>query len=196
MTSAVNKPDLRRIGESAFTEVAAVCLSLPVTVRGAPSQDLAGGPDPVRSSGFSRLVGGEPAEAGTPSGQAPQAGAGDQLVSRVALAGSRLAGSVQIQLPEAFIARAVRRLTGLEGAAPAGAAVLADAAGELANMVAGRVTAQLAAHGYPCTLGTPAVSRNADWPPALEPGAEHGRVEVWCDGHALSLQVQCRYAVP
>ena len=33
MTPASNKPDLRRIGESAFTEVLGTLLSLPATVR-------------------------------------------------------------------------------------------------------------------------------------------------------------------
>jgi hypothetical protein len=63
-------------------------------------------------------------------------------------------------------------------------------------MVAGRVAAQLAAHGFACTLGPPVVSRDAPWPVETEPGTDRGQVELVCDGQPLSLAVQCRYADP
>ena len=71
-----------------------------------------------------------------------------------------------------------------------------DTAGELANMVAGRVAARLAADGYPCTLGTPSVSRSARLPIETQPGVDHGRTDLICEGHWLSLEIQCRYAAP
>jgi CheY-specific phosphatase CheX len=120
----------------------------------------------------------------------------DQITSTVLFAGQRLTGSVHLHLPLAFVAQAVRRLTGLDGAGRDADVVLNDAAGELANMVAGRVAAQLAADGYPCKLGTPSVFRSAGWPAKKEPGMDHKRIEVFCDGHSLSLEVQCRYANP
>jgi len=49
MTSASNKPDLRRIGESAFIEVLDTLLSVPATVReSAPGRPAA--PDEISSS--------------------------------------------------------------------------------------------------------------------------------------------------
>jgi CheY-specific phosphatase CheX len=163
MTPASTRPDLRRIGESAFTEVLSVVLSLPATVRNS-----------ARHSPLSVVP--------------------DQITSTVHLAGQRLSGSVQVQLPQAFVAHAVHLLTGLDGAAGDTNAVQDDAAGELANMVAGRVAARLAADGYPCTLGTPSVSRRPRSPIEIQPGADHGRTVLICEGHCLSLELQCRYA--
>jgi CheY-specific phosphatase CheX len=119
----------------------------------------------------------------------------DQITGTVPLSGQRLSGSVHVQLPQAFIAHAVHLLTGLDGAAGDITAVQDDAAGELANMVAGRMATQLAASGYPCTLGTPSVSRNTRSPIETQPGTDLGRVDVICAGHCLSLEIQCRFAV-
>jgi CheY-specific phosphatase CheX len=120
----------------------------------------------------------------------------DPITSTVQLAGQRLSGSIHIQLPRAFVRRAVQLLTGLQGVAPDHNAVLDDTAGELANMVAGRVAAQLTVAGYPCTMDTPSVSRGAGSPIETRPGVDYGRTDLWCDGYRLSLEVQCRYAVP
>jgi CheY-specific phosphatase CheX len=165
MTLAANKPDLRRIGESAFMEVLGTQLSLSAVVENSASHTLL-------------------------------YGAPDQITSSVLLTGQRLSGSVRVQLPLAFVKHAVHLLTGIDGAAADARAVLEDTAGELANMVAGRVAIQLAADGYPCTLGTPSVSRSAFLPMETEPGVDHGRTDLLCDGHCLSLEVRCRYAVP
>jgi CheY-specific phosphatase CheX len=165
MTPAANRPDLHRIGESAFAEVLGNLLSLPATVR-------------------------------NPAGPSPLSAASDQITSTVHLAGQRLSGSVHVQLPLSFVAHAVHRLTGLDGATPDANAVLDDTAGELANMVAGRVAARLAADGYPCTLGIPSVSRSARLPLGTQPGTDLGRADLICAGHWLSLEVQCRYTVP
>ena len=124
----------------------------------------------------------------------PVSAAPDEISSSVLLTGQRLSGSVHLRLPQAFVAYSVRRLTGLEGAARD--AVQDDAAGELANMVAGRVAAQLAADGFPCSLGTPSVSRSPCLPIETEPGVDHGRTDLFCDGHWLSLKVRCLYALP
>jgi len=165
MTPASNKPDLRRIGESAFTEVLGTLLSLPATVR-------------------------ESANDGSASD------ALDPITSSVLLTGQRLSGSIHLQLPQAFVVHAVRLLTGLDGEAGNAKDLQHDAAGELANMVAGRVASQLAADGYPCHLGTPSVSRTARLPIEIQPGLHHGRTDLICEGHSLSLELQCRFAAP
>jgi CheY-specific phosphatase CheX len=165
MTHVTDRPDLQRIGESAFVEVLSTLLSLPATVR-------------------------------SPSGHSPLSDDPDQITATVDLAGQRLSGSVRVQLPRSFVAHAVHRLTGLDGATPDANAVLDDTAGEIANMVAGRVAARLAADGYPCTLGIPSVSRGARLPIETQRGADYGRADLICEGHWLSLEVQCRYAIP
>ena len=163
MTPAAQKPDLRRIGESAFTEVLGTLLSLPATVReSAKDRPVSDGPD--------------------------------QITSKVLLTGQRFSGSVHLQLPPAFVAHAVYLRTGLDGAARD--AVQDDAAGELANMVAGRVASQLAADGYPCKLGTPSISRGARLNAESRNGVALGRTDLICDGHWLSLEIQCCYAPP
>ena len=120
----------------------------------------------------------------------------EQITSLVSLSGERLSGSVHLQLPEAFLAHAVKLLTGLDGDSADGIAIQADAAGELANMVAGRVAAQLSANGYSCSLGTPSVIRGAALPTTPEPGADYGRTNLLCAGHSLWLEIQCRYQGP
>lgn len=60
----------------------------------------------------------------------------DPIISTVRLAGPRVSGSVEVQLPLAFVAHAFRRLTGFESDARDATAALEDTAGELANMVA------------------------------------------------------------
>jgi CheY-specific phosphatase CheX len=165
MTPAFNKPDLRRIGESAFIEVLGTLLSL----SGA-----------VRESADNRPVSAAP----------------DEMSSSVLLTGQRLSGSVHLRLPQAFVAKAVRRLAGLDGDVGNANELQDDAAGELANMVAGRVASQLAADGYPCKLATPSVSRRARLPTEDQTGVAQGRTDLICEGHKLSLEIQCCYADP
>jgi CheY-specific phosphatase CheX len=159
----MTKPDLRRIGESAFTEVLDTLLSLTATVRGS-ANDRPAAPDEISSS--------------------------------VLLTGERLSGSVHLRLPQAFVAYAVRRLAGLEDDAENTVELQNDAAGELANMVAGRVAAKLAADGYPCKLHTPSVSRDARLATKKQDGIAHGITELICEGHCLSLEIQCCYPDP
>jgi CheY-specific phosphatase CheX len=124
------------------------------------------------------------------SNQTPVAGP-DQLAATIPLAGKGLSGAVRVLLPLPFVAQAVKQLTGLDGAEQE--AIHEDAAGEIANMVAGRIAAQLAAGGYACTLDTPSVSRNASSATDTQPGVRHGRTDLLCNGHWLSLEIHCRY---
>ena len=119
----------------------------------------------------------------------------DQIISAVLLTGPRLSGTVQVQLPKDFVKFAFCRLTGTDAASADTNGLLDDTAGELANMVAGRVAAQLTVGGYPCTLGTPLVSRSAPLPIEPQAGAERGRTDLICEGHRLAVEIQCHYAL-
>jgi CheY-specific phosphatase CheX len=165
MTPASDKPDLRRIGESAFMEVLDTLLMLSAT---------------GRESANDRPVSAAP----------------EEISSSVLLTGQRISGSVHLRLPLAFVAYAVRRLTGLDGDTGNTSELQDDAAGELANMVAGRVASQFAAHAYPCKLGTPSVSRSARLATQNRNDLAHGRTDLICEGHWLSLEIQCCYANP
>ena len=126
----------------------------------------------------------------------PVSAAPDEISSSVVLTGQRISGSVHLRLPTAFVAYAVRRLTGLDGDAGNASELQDDAAGELTNMVAGRVASQLAAHAYPCKLGTPSVSRGARSATKNKNDLAQGRADLICEGHWLSLEIQCCYADP
>jgi CheY-specific phosphatase CheX len=126
----------------------------------------------------------------------PLSKASDLMTSSILLAGPRLSGSVHFQLPRAFSARAAHVLTGLDGTAGETNALLDDVAGELANMVAGRVAAGLAVEGYACTLGIPSVSHGTLSPSETQPGEDQGRADLICEGHRISLEVHCRFASP
>jgi len=137
-----------------------------------------------------------PATLRNTSSHLPSSDAPDWIISTIHLAGKRLSGSVRIRLPLAFVAHAVRLLTSMSGVSQDTDALLDDTAGELANMVAGRVAVQLAADGYPCTLSTPSVSRGEGPLIETDPGVDHGRTDLLCDGHWLSLDLKCHYADP
>jgi len=126
----------------------------------------------------------------------PVSAASDEISSSVRLIGQRLSGSVHLRLPQAFVSYAVRRLTGLANGAENTNELQDDAAGELANMVAGRVASQLAADGYPCQLGTPSVSRSERLATKNQTEVAHGRADLICEGNWLSLEIQCRYTDP
>jgi CheY-specific phosphatase CheX len=134
-----------------------------------------------------------PATLRNSSNLSPHSDVPDQIVSTVLLAGQRLSGSVHLTLPMAFVAHAVNIIAGLEDHAQDANAILDDAAGELANMVAGQVAVQFAADGYPCTLGTPSIARGKGPPIETHSEVDHGRTELLCDGHLLSLDLNCRY---
>jgi hypothetical protein len=128
------------------------------------------------------------------SHQDPLSSAPERVTRSVPLTGPRLSGSVDVQLPQAFLVRAVRIQTGLDGAAGEDCALLEDAAGEIANLVAGRVAAGLAREGYPCALGVPSVGHRANLPNEFQPGENHGAADLIWEGHCLSLEVRCRFA--
>ena len=75
-------------------------------------------------------------------------------------------------------------------------AMVAEAQRKLDALVAGRVASQLAADGYSCKLGTPSVSRDAHIATQNQNGVAHERTDLICEGHRLSLEIQCCYADP
>ena len=153
----------------------------------------------IGESAFTEVLGtllSLPASVRESANDGPVSATPDEISSSVVLTGLRLSGNVHLRLPPAFVAYAVCRLTGLAGDAENAKELQDDAAGELANMVAGRVASQLAADGYPCKLGTPSVSRNVRLATKIHDGAARGRTDLICEGHWLSLEIQCCYANP
>jgi CheY-specific phosphatase CheX len=119
-----------------------------------------------------------------------------RLVGIVTLNGDRLSGNVRLQLPEDFARLAVSRVVrdhGGEGPADLG---IEDLVGELCNMIAGRVAASLRPEGYAALLDPPVVLRAAHLLPEPGPAREWGRTCWSCEGHVLTLEIQCRYPGP
>jgi len=79
---------------------------------------------------------------------------GKLLHSAVSINGEKISGTVLLQLPEALAHQVTEIMLGSAGDAEE----IRDVTGELCNMIAGRVKAQLHASGFPATLGTPTVS--------------------------------------
>jgi hypothetical protein len=120
-------------------------------------------------------------------------GAPEQVTSQMPLSGPGLSAVVCLRFPIGFIGQAVERLTGLGADSAEATALREDTAGELANMVAGRVAAQLTASGYPCSLGTPSAVPDAASPATTGSGVDYARVSLFCEGHVLSVEIECRY---
>ncbi|HRI14084.1 MAG TPA: chemotaxis protein CheX [Verrucomicrobiota bacterium] len=113
------------------------------------------------------------------------------ILATVKLTGERLSGDVRLQIPETFAGQAVSRLLG--GRNSPNDTEVDDFAGELCNMIAGRVAGQLSEDGYRCVLETPSVIRGSRFLLEPETGAGFGRTEWSCQGHSLTLHVQCHY---
>ncbi len=134
--------------------------------------------------------------AGNPSTSLSGSDARDQITKSVLLTGPRLSGRVLVQVPKGFVRHATHVLTGLDGNAAEANGLLEDTAGELANMVAGRVATSLLEGGYACTLGTPSASRNPLPAFELPAGLERGRAQLTWEGYLLAVEIQCQYAAP
>ena len=115
------------------------------------------------------------------------------LVGSVTLAGAGVSGSVHLALAEEFVEHAAGILLGKNHAATRSESVINDLTGELANMVAGRVAADLGRLGFPCSLGIPSVVRGAGRAREPEPAEDRARTHWTCRGHRITLEVRCRY---
>jgi CheY-specific phosphatase CheX len=111
------------------------------------------------------------------------------LVGSVELTGRLFSGYVQLQLPEAFVAKLTAALLG-----PYAANVTdedaADVTGELCNMLAGRIAATLTAAGYSSILSIPTVARGRRAEFENAPGAKTCRTSWTCEGHLLKVVSQ------
>ncbi|MBN9694074.1 MAG: chemotaxis protein CheX [Verrucomicrobia bacterium] len=105
------------------------------------------------------------------------------LVAEIALIGATSQGAVRLILPDAFVRSAAAALLGGSEADPRSEAQLKDFGGEVANMVAGRLASELRRVGFPCTLGTPSVSRG--W---VAPSETIVTGEWLCQGFPLRLE--------
>jgi CheY-specific phosphatase CheX len=111
------------------------------------------------------------------------------LVGSVTLTGGRVSGGVHLRLPEAFVAKLTALLLG-QAATNVTNESAADVAGELCNMLAGRVAASLAAAGYSSKLSTPTVVRGHQLELEISPGARTCWSDWTCEGHLLTVALQ------
>jgi hypothetical protein len=113
--------------------------------------------------------------------------AGPAWTGSVELQGEELAGRVWLQSPGPWI-ESLNGSLGNGGADPAAReGECLDLAGELCNMMAGRIAAGLAAAGCRYTLSTPTVIRAA--PPPAPPGGKTSQTCWTCAGGVLTLTV-------
>ena len=111
------------------------------------------------------------------------------LVGSVKLTGGLFSGDVQLQLPEAFVAKLTTVLLGVSAASVTNEDA-ADITGELCNMLAGRIAATLAAAGYFSTLSIPTVARGRRLKFENAPGAKTYWSNWTCEGHLLKVASQ------
>jgi CheY-specific phosphatase CheX len=117
------------------------------------------------------------------------------ILATVALIGDHGSGAVRLQIPEAFARLALGVLVGAEDTDSLTRAQIDDLCGELGNMIAGRVAADLAGEGHSFTLGTPEVVRGAGWLLKTDHTTHHASgATVWlCQGHRLLMDVRCPF---
>ena len=111
------------------------------------------------------------------------------LVGSVKLTGGLFSGDVQLQLPEAFVAKLTTVLLGANAASVTDEDA-ADITGELCNMLAGRIAVALAATGYLSTLSIPTVARGRRLKFENAPGAKTYWSNWTCEGHLLKVASQ------
>lgn len=117
------------------------------------------------------------------------------ILATVALIEEHGSGEVRLQISDAFARLALGVLVGAEDTDSLTRAQIDDLCGELGNMVAGRVAAELAREGHSFTLGTPGVVRGAGWLLKEDRTARHAPgATVWsCRGHRILMDVRCHF---
>lgn len=117
------------------------------------------------------------------------------ILATVTLKSDRVSGAVRLRIPEAFARKAAGIVLGADGAHLPTDAQINDFSGEFANMVAGRVAAELGRRGHPCSLGIPEVGRGdqhlREQGPAIEDGP--GGTDWSCQGHPIRIEVWCHH---
>lgn len=113
------------------------------------------------------------------------------LLITVTWHGDTLSGALQLVVPDAFANHAAQVLLDSDSAAPTDA-LRRDLCGELANMVAGRIAADLRSAGHSSTLGTPTV-QPVSLPFADEAHPLGTTFTAWrCQGFPIGLHVRCQ----
>ncbi|MEN9678235.1 MAG: Chemotaxis phosphatase CheX [Verrucomicrobiota bacterium] len=117
------------------------------------------------------------------------------ILATVDLIGEHCSGAVRLQIPEAFARLALGVLVGAEDTDSLTRAQIDDLCGELGNMVAGRVAADLAGEGHSFTLGTPGVVRGAGWLLKEDRTTHHapGATAWSCQKHRILIEVSCHF---
>ena len=118
-----------------------------------------------------------------------QGAAGERFLnSAVELHGENSHGRVSLKVPVPWLESLNASLGDSSEDSALRAGELMDLAGELANMIAGRIAAGLAETGRTCTLSTPSVAPNPQ--PQRESGGEISETCWTCAGGELTLKVE------
>jgi hypothetical protein len=116
---------------------------------------------------------------------------GKLLHSAVSINGEKISGTVLLQLPEKLALQITEIMLGSAGDAEE----IRDVTGELCNMIAGRVKAELHASGFAGALGTPTVSVGQRIALQQRGEAQISSTDWSVEGHdtgTFNLQVQIR----
>jgi hypothetical protein len=114
------------------------------------------------------------------------------LTSSVSLEGTKTQGNVHLQISESLLDPLNDSLGDCSRDPSARESELADLAGELCNMVAGRISAGLAAAGHLLVLSTPIVLRGRQREAATGPATIRSHTNWTCAGGALILTVRIK----
>lgn len=111
------------------------------------------------------------------------------LIGSVNLEGKQVRGSVQLQVSEGLMDQLNTSLGDCSDDPAIRESELADLAGELCNMVAGRIGAGLAAAGHLFTLSTPEVCRGRALEMSTDADKECSCTGWTCAGGTLTLKI-------
>jgi hypothetical protein len=127
--------------------------------------------------------------AASPDQSSSAAGDGDWLTGSVNLESPQMKGGVLLQMSEPWLSTLNASLGNASRDPAARQSELLDLAGELCNMIAGRIGAGLAAAGRICTLSTPHVIRGRPQRADDGSGIKCAHTSWTCAGETLKLKV-------
>lgn len=110
--------------------------------------------------------------------------------AHVIMQGVKFKGEVLLQIPEDYVRQVAQRIFGFNTTTEVSTNDLKDVVGELSNMIAGRVAAELAVEGLTCTL-IPPVSYIGPRQKIINNSGAHLSQTYWlCDHHLITLEVK------
>lgn len=112
----------------------------------------------------------------------------ERVAAVAGFAGPRAQGTISLNLPHAWLKRLAGTVTGGNGDDELEDSDVRDLAGELCNMLAGRITAALAGVGIASVLRTPEVRRG--WAPPPGVGGQSFRSFWACAEGTLEMALQ------